>query len=285
MTAAESKYVLVEKDENDKDIVTILEDGHINRSNITSMNFLFGKPNNITTSLEKANAENPDPDAPKSKGQVGHASIECEYPDKTKSSKIVLNDCIIQYRERSFGDLSKVKNRQNALDYGVKYVQVGIPTAYLNKVFGDAAKHNINLGNRENTQEKDGHYWVNCDIKKVPEANISIIYEAEGETNVINQSIRSVLQAMESSIKCTITFTISCVVTTASKDDIPDLKTCKYHPTIKPFEILMEEDSKIKGPELSDVSNNSKNESSEKTEKNLAKGKLLELALGRLKIN
>lgn len=285
MAATESKYVLVEKDESDKDIVTILEDGHINRSNISSMNFVFGQPSNITASLEKANAENPDPDAPKSKGQIGHASIEVQYPDQTKSSKVVFNDCIIQYRERSFGDLSKVRNKQTALDYGVKYVQIGIPITYLDKVFADASKHNVSLGNRENTKEKDHHYWVNCDIKKIPESNISIIYEADGETNVINQSIRSVLQAMESSIKCTITFSLSCVITTSSKDTAPDLKGGRYHATIKPFEILMEEDSKIKGPELSDVSNNTKNESSEKTEKNLAKGKLLEMALGRLKIN
>lgn len=285
MTDLESKYVLVEKDENNKDVVTILEDGHITHTNISSMNFLFGEPSNITSSLEKANAENPDPEAPKSKGQVGHASIACEYPDKTKSSKVVFRDCIIQYRARSFGDLSKVKNRQNALDYGVKYVNVGIPTVYLNKVFGDAARHNINLGNRENTQEKDGYYWVNCDIKKIPDANISIIFVDGGETHVINESVRTALERTESSIKSAITFTISCVVTTASKSDVPDLKTCKYHPTIKPYEILMEEDSPIMGPELSDISNSSKNEVSEKTERNLARGKLLQLALGRLKLN
>ena len=277
-----SKYVSRTTGEDGKEAVQILEDGHINRTTVTGMRFKFGTPSDITADLDKRNQDNPDASAPKNEGRTAYASIEAVYPDDEVSSKMVVNNCILQYRESAFKDQGSAKT--SAKDYGIRYVQVGIPKAVLDKVFAEATRHNVNMEQRKNTREKDGYYWINCNIARLEDKFISTYVDIDGDTKQINDSVRGFLSDSQTSLECTMTITISCTTTSSTKTEKIDLVRATYHPTIRPYEIIVEDESDLKGPELADISIQTKNESIELTEKNIARGKLAERMMARMRI-
>lgn len=277
-----SKYVQKYQGEDGKEAVQILEDGHINRNTLHMMRHKFGKPSDITNDLDKRNQDNPDANAPKNEGRTAYANIEAVYPDDEISSKMVINGCIIQYRESAFKDTGSVKT--SAKDYGIRYVQIGIPRGVLDKIFSEATRHNVNMEQRKNTREKDGFYWVNCNIAKLETKNISLYVDIDGDTQQTNDTVRGFLNDAKSSLECTMTVTVSCTTTSSTRSDKIDLDRATYHPTIRPFEIIIEAESDVKGPELADISTQTKNETSEVTEKNIARGKLAQRMMERMKI-
>lgn len=279
--SGESKYVQRNKGEDGKEHVTILAPGHINSSNLSSFRLSFGKPADITADLDKRNQENTNSTAPENKGRTGYAGIETIYPDEEKSSKVVLKDCIIQYRESAFKEASKA----NAANYGISYVQIGIPSSVINRLYHEGIRQGVNLENRRNTREKNGYHWMNCNIDKLNTAFITAYVAVGDEDRVINDTVRRFLEDAGTNIHCTITATVSCTTTTATREERLDLKGAFYHLTIRPFEIIIEEESEIEGPQLADISIQTKNETSEVTESSMARGKLAKKMMARLKIN
>lgn len=270
------KYTELIADEQGVEYTEILEDGHISSSNIVNMGFEFSRPVDITANLDKRNARNPNPDIPQNPGRTGFTSMTVKYPNGETSSKAVFKECVIQYREAML--------RENGRDYGSTYICLGIPTAYLETIFRNARNNNIHMENREKTREKSGYYWVDCDIRRLGLSDVCIFYEQGGEAMTINKSIREILMTLRQNVECTVTLSISGNITNRNKNEDLPLDRGVYHPSIKLSEIVVLKDSNVESPDLSEFATQAKNEKSEKSEASIAKGKVLEMALGRLKI-
>lgn len=274
------KYTEVDHDEQGREVVNILEEGHITPSNITSMKFEFSKPTDITGNLDKRNTKNPNPDIPSNPGRTGYSGATVIYPNGEKSTRAVFTECVIQYRKAMLSDSGK--------DYGSTYVNIGIPRQYLDTLFNSARtqpEHNIRLENKEKTREKSGYYWIDCDIRRLNFGDIWIIWkDDEGNTQGANRQIRDLLTGIEENLECTITVSISGSITNRNKLENLDLDRGTYHPSFKLYEVVVRKESEVESPDLAEFSSQARNEKSEKTEASLASGKVRDLALGRLKI-
>lgn len=271
------KYTEVGKDEQDNEVTSILEEGHITPSNITSMNFEFSKPADITASLDKRNTRNLNSDIPQNPGRTGNTRVTVVYPNKETSTRATLTQCVVQYRETMLKESGK--------DYGNTYINVGIPKMYLDRLFSNARGQSIRLENREKTREKSGYYWVDCDIRRLDWNDIWIFWTDEnGESQAANKQIRDVLTALRQNVECTLTVTITGNITNKHKNEDLPLDTGAFHPSIKISEVIVKNESQVESPDLSEFSNQGKNEKSEKTEASLASGKVLAMALDRLKM-
>lgn len=271
------KYTEVEKDEQGNEVTTILEEGHITLSNIAGMNFDFSKPVDITNSLDRRNTRNPNPDIPQNPGRTGNTRAAVTYPNGESSTKVVITQCVIQYRDTMLKESGK--------DYGNTYINIGVPKSYLDRLFTSARNQNIRLENREKTREKSGYYWIDCDIRRLDWRDIWVFWtDEQGDTQGINRQIRDILTSIRQNLECTLTVTISGNITNRNKNEDLHLETGIFHPSIKLFEIIVKSESNIEAPELSEFSSQIKNEKADKTEANLASGKVLAMALGRLKM-
>lgn len=274
-----SRYVDHTYDEHGKVTATeILEDGHITPANISQMRFEIGKGSDITANLDKRNAANPNPGVPQNTGRTGHVGVTIKYPDGETSSKAVLTQCVIQYRESMFKDSGR--------DYADTYVNLGIPKMYLDSLFSAARVNNVILHNKEKTREKSNYYWVDCDIRKLKYDDIHIIGKnpETGEPASYNKSIREMLGLLKQNIECTVTVSISGIMTNKDKTKELPLETGTYHPSIKLHEVVMIRESDIESPDLQEFATQVKNEKAAKTEAQMASSKILALALGRMNI-
>lgn len=269
------QYTETVVDDQNNEYTSIKEEGHITPSNITSINFEFSKPTDITGSLDKRNTRNPNPDIPQNPGRTGNTRATTIYPNKETSTKAILTQCVVQYREAMLKESGK--------DYATTYVNIGIPKSYLERLFMNARTQNIRLENKERTREKSDYYWIDCDIRRLDWRDIWIFWEdKDGETQAVNRQIRDVLTSLRQNVECTITVSITGNITNRNKNEDLPLDTGVFHPSIKIFEMVVKKESDVESPDLSEFSNQGKNEKSEKTEASLASGKVLAMALGRL---
>lgn len=270
------QYTDVTEDDQGVECTEILESGHITPSNVVNMKFEFSKPIDITANLDKRNARHPNPDIPQNPGRTGFTSMTVVYPNGETSSKAVLKQCVIQYRE--------AMSKENGRDYGSTYINLGIPMADLDTIFSNARNNNIRMENREKTREKSGYYWIDCDIRRLGPADVCIFYQQGEDALTINKSVREILMTLKQNVECIVTLSLSGNITNRNKNEDLPLERGTYHPSIKISEIVVLKDSKVESPDLSEFATQVKNEKSEKSEASLASGKILDMALGRLKI-
>jgi hypothetical protein len=83
---------------------------YLNKSNINKFKFKFTDAKDITAALGK---KGKDPAADTggldkfSKGRVGISSMICEYPDGSTSTKVAIENCVIQRRTNAKGQVSR----------------------------------------------------------------------------------------------------------------------------------------------------------------------------------
>lgn len=263
--------------ENEEGGIEIMEEGFITSDNINKMKFTFSKPQDITESLHKNNSRSRDEVSATKKGRIGYSSLTCTYPNrKDTSSKIVLTDCTVQYRE----GIDREKS-----GYGRSYVAIGIPTIYISKISSDAKQNSsINVGVKENVKSQEGCFWLNCSLDNLPETNTWIIYRDENGDEVGgNGTVHTILSGMKSSIKVDVMVTCSASMTTDTLDKELDLDRGKFDFTMKPTEMFFREVSDKVGPLLDDTTRRKK-EAANKAERFIASRELAEFAMRNLKI-
>lgn len=273
MAADNISYVM----ENDEGGIEIMEDGFITPENLSKMRFTFSKPQDITESLYKNNSRSRDQVSATKNGRVGYSSLTCTYPNgRDTSSKIVLTDCVVQYREGI--------DRENS-QYGRSYVAIGIPTIYINKIGSDGRQNSsINIGVKENVKTQEGCFWLNCTLDNLPEINTWIIYRDENGDEVGgNGTVYTILSGMKRSIKVDVMVTCSASMSTDKMDKELDLDGGKFDFTMKPTEMFFREVSDKVGPLLDDTTKRKK-EAANKAERFIASSELAEFAMRNLKI-
>lgn len=236
----EVQYVKV-SEEGD---IAIQEEGFIDLDNIGKMKFTFQPGQDITESLAKK--KQPEVSAIK-KGRTGYTPMKCTYPNGTEtSSKIVLTDCIIQWRQGI--------DRPDS-DYASTYVCIGVPDRYITKIIGDAKRHSgINLGPKDNVQHKNEHYWFGCNLSGLRQDNTWIIYtDKDGETQGSQGMLREILKDMNGSLLVDVMVSISGSLATEELSEKLPLKDGMYTITMKPTEVFIRDTSRIEGPILEDT--------------------------------
>lgn len=253
-------------------MVSILEDGFITNENISKMKFTFSKPEDITERLKNSNrpqlTERP-------QGRTGNANMTCTYPDgKSVSSKILLTNCIVQYRKEPL---------ERGDRYGNTFVNIGIPTIYISKLMADAKKNSgITLRVKDKVKLINNHYWFDCNLDKLTQQNTWIIYEdASGGTSGGQAILKDTLVSMKSNIIVDIMVTVSASMTSKSVAEELDLINGIFYFSIKPTEMFMKSETDIEGPVLEQL-NMSQKETTDKTVKFLASAKLAEYAMRNL---
>lgn len=263
--------------DNGEDGIEIMEEGFITRENIGTMKFTFSKPQDITESLYKKNSRSRDQISATKKGRTGYSSLTCTYPNnRDTSSKIMITDCVVQYREGI--------DREDS-DYGRTYVAIGIPTIYINKIRNDARQNSsVDVGVKENVKNQEGCFWLNCTLDRLSELDTWIIYrDGNGEEVGGNGTVRTILSGMKRSITVNVTMTCSASMTTDTMEEAMDLNNGKFTFTMKPTEMFLKDVSDKTGPVLDDTTRRKK-EGANKTDKFIASAELAEFAMRNLKV-
>jgi len=237
-------YVISKVDDDGKEVQEIQEAGFIGTDNIRSMKFTFAAGKDITESINKRPREQV---SATKNGRIGYTPMTCTYPNGTdSSSKVILKDCIIQYRE------GVTKEDSN---YAISYVCIGIPSIYISKVIDDGRRNSsLTIGVNDKTQHKNDYYWFNANLDNLSEQNTWIIHkDADGDDAAKQVILREVLAAMGASITCTICATVSGSMTTDIMAEALNLKGGTYSLTIKPTEVFLQDVTNIEGPVLDDT--------------------------------
>lgn len=262
----EVQYAVTDADGN----ITLEPDAHISAENIDDMVFSFSEGVDITESVAKKNAKNKIPVSFTKKGRTGYSAGTTTYPDGSTSSKILLENCILQW--------TPALNAPNHT-YAKEFVFIGIPSIYLDKIMKDAKNNsNITLENKPNVQEMNGFYWPRCNLDKLSHKDCQIVTE-NGAAKV---DINTILTEAEKSVIASIMFTLSGSITNGDMTDELDLKDGTYGITMKPTEVYAFSDTDIKGPELVDT-NNRKKEGSAMSSAFFATGSLAAIAAKRIR--
>ena len=269
----ESDYVL----KNDDETVDILEAGYITPANVNSMKFSFDTKTDITERLEKKSTATSRNVSVTTNGRIGYAPLTCTYPDGTKSSKVVLTDVVVQYR-----DIVELEKN----NYGKTYISVGVPSIYLEKMKKDARLNSaMNLTTKDKNQQLEGCYWMDFNLERLTQSDTMMIYkDKNNETQAISISFEKALTATKKSLTCNMMVTVSGSMTTPTVDEPLDLVNGQFYFALKPTEAFIMEESNKVGPVLTDAGRR-KNERIERTESLMASTKLAEMVLSRLKIN
>lgn len=272
MATNETVYVT----DNGDDGIEIMEEGFITPQNISQMSFSFDAGKEITESLNKKNTKSRERVSVTKHGRTGYTPLTCTYPNKRdKSSKIMLTDCIIQYRLGI--------DREDS-DYGRSYVCIGVPTIYINKIRSDARKNSgLEVGVKDTVKVQENCYWLNCTLDRLSEADTWIVYRNGDEEIGGHGTVYSILAGLKSSLVADIMMTCSGSMATQKTDDELDLINGKYTLTMKPTEVFIRDVSDKVGPTLDDT-NRRRKEGATKVERFLASDKLAEFAMRNLSL-
>lgn len=271
------KYVVIEKDENGEETIELTEEAYLNNDNIDSVQFTFSPGDDITENLNKKEDRERTTITATKKGRVAYSSLTCRYPNGETSSKIMLQGCVAQYREG-------IKKKPST-DYGRGYVCIGIPERYVNKLIKDAkSRSKLTVTTKPKVKKQEGYFWFDCTLDRITSNDCILLYNNEGELGGIPASLRDMFEEMESNINVDIMFTCSASQTTESMSEKIDLERGTYFLTLKPTKIYMTTESSTKGPTLDDTNRRSKETITPST-KSMASGRLLELAMRKMKVN
>ena len=257
--------------------IEVMEDGFITHENINKMKFTFSPGQDITESLHKKSSKSNKNISVTKNGRTGYCSLTCTYPNGSDTtSKVVLTDCILQYREN-------IENDDN--NYGKSYVCIGIPTTYIDKMRKDAKENShISLTVKDKVQRMEGYYWVDCSLDNLSELDTWIIFvDDTGEDAGRNGSVHTVLKGMKSSMVVDIMTTVSGSMSNNKMDEDLDLINGRYTITMKPTEMYIRDISKKTGPILEDATKRKK-EGANKSERFKASDKLAEFAMRHLSL-
>ena len=262
--------------DNGDDGIQIMDDGFITPENISLMKFTFSKPQDITESLQKKNSGSRDQISVTKNGRTAYSSLTCHYPNKKDtSSKVMLTDCVVQYREGIDREDSK---------YGRGYVTIGIPTIYINKMKTDAkANSSVNATVKEKVKAQEGCYWLDCTLDKLSETNTWLLYTKDGEEVGANSSIQAILSGLKHSLVVDAMFTCSVSSATDTMNEIIDVDNGTFTFTMKPTEMYLKDTYNKIGPVLDDTTRRKK-EGANQSMRLLASNKLAELAMRNLNI-
>ncbi|KJZ68973.1 hypothetical protein HIM_11630 [Hirsutella minnesotensis 3608] len=270
---SQSPYILESvKEDGGKEFV-ILEDGHVTRQNVSKFHFKFTKPSDITESINKRTGGRVASFSVTKSGRVGYTSMSCVYPDNTTSSKVLLTGCIFQYREKAKSD------------YGSSYVCMGVPEEYITQFILSARKESsVNLQVSEKFENKNGYYWVNAKTDGLSANSTLIMYvDEDGLDQGIPKRLPNVLADFKSNILADVCCVVSGSMTTDTMQEKLNLENGQFNLTIKLMNIYIKDVSDVEGPTLSAI-NRQESETVEVSDRLRASSKLVEYAMGKLKI-
>lgn len=94
--------------------------------------------------------------------------MSCVHPDGATSNKVLLTDCIFQYRDK-VGE-----------GYGSSYACVGVPQEYINRFIVDAQREStVNLKAGDKVENKNGYFWINAKTDELTVNKTLIMYVDE----------------------------------------------------------------------------------------------------------
>ena len=267
--------------ETDDGQIEIMEDAFITRENVSKMKFTFTQPDDITESLNKKNNRTRQDVSATKKGRIAYSSLTCTYPDgKSTSSKVMLTDCVIQYREG-------IERDDGSSNYAVDYVTIGVPGYYISKITKDARNNSsMNVSTKDKVKNLEGCFWIDCQLEKLTDNDTYIIYETEGDPEDVtatNGNIRQILKGLGKSLLVDVMVTCSASMSNTSIMEELDLRNGRFTLAMKPTEMFVRDVSDKVGPLLEDTTRRKK-EATNKTERFKASSALAQFAMRNLSI-
>ena len=201
------------------------EDAVIDIGNVDDMKFVFEEPNNITNNIRKSGK--PQNGSTQFSGKIAFSSMTCIYPDQTTSVKVLIDDCIVQYRELPA-----------RYEYGDKYVTIGFPIPVIKKIKGDArSRSSTNAVLKEKVQELYGYYWMDCNTEQMDSSSCAVVLQEDDDAIVRTGSLKKILTGYAHNLKCIMLLTVSLSQVTKNDDEDLNMSGGKFNLALKPSEI------------------------------------------------
>jgi len=260
------QYTVVDEDGQ----TSVTEEGFIGDNTINTFNFRFTEPKDITQSIANS-ASNTAAPAGGRQGRLGFAQMKCNYPDGTSTFKVVMTDCILQYRKAMEATKGKGK-------YGIDYICMGVKSIYVNKFINDATNNSdIKLGVKQTVQILNRYHWFNVNTDRLEDSNVWVVsQETEGPVGT-NVSIRNMLVALKKNIMVDITASVSASITSNDMGSTLDLKGGSYNLSIRPSEVFLRASTTIDGPVLEDIATQRKESADKDTTRFMASDEIVGL--------
>jgi len=232
-------YVVEGKDENGKIEKTLTANAYVNNKTIAGLTFKAPPGADITDSLEKnKKSEFVSKTAPK--GRTVWSQVECVYPNGDNSTRVALQNCIIQYRDI----VTKEENM-----YGANYVCLGVPKNYITKIKTDLMK-NSNIRAHAPVQEVNDYLWFNANLGTVTEDGVWFAYKEGAGSSGINVNLKQLLARLKTNVIVTTNVSISANMNNHDLSVGLDIVNGTYTIGIKITEVFVKKRTSIKGPDL-----------------------------------
>lgn len=102
---------------------------------------------------------------------VAFSSMACTDPDQTKSAKVLVDDCLVQYRELPAKS-----------ECGEKYGTIGFLTAVISKIRADARSlFSLIAGLKDlnMVQQLCGYCWMECNTEQMDSSSCGIVLQEQ----------------------------------------------------------------------------------------------------------
>lgn len=267
----ESKYIEVMEPGTPAEQIILLRDAHVTAKSLPGMKFMFDRPTDITDSVKKRGSRRIQSSS--AAGRIAYTRGKVVYPDGTHTTKVYLEGCIVQYRQKPDDN------------YGVTYICLGVPEEYVDAILAGGTSSGVKLQVRENVKKHEGHYWFSANVEDLT-ADSTKVYIAKPDDDDADEMkipINDLLKRTEKNAYVDAVVVLSGSQTTRKESDGVDLSGGVFNLSIKVWELFIIDTTHIDGPALV-LSDKSKKETPELTDRVVASNALADLLMSKMKI-